>query len=302
MNTSDIITIVGVIIGLVASYLLGRRGWQKPEIRYVIDFDIILNPDDRLLDQNLQMTVGSHHIKSISRTRLALWNQRGVTVHGTDIVKSDPIRLEFADGDTPLQTRTLSSSREQIEPTSSINSECPTSVDIAFDFLDARDGAIFEIVHQGTEQPELAGTLRGATIRRHPASDLNPSELAAFSRRPRFRRIPKGVPGLTGFIIGAILTGYIAIFLAFFYHYPAAYLVNARNFNLNSMRGQANFANAVFNSNNPYASSDAQGLLTLIMAALCGIFVVATIDALRTFNRRRIPYGIAKAASMNRQV
>lgn len=296
MNASDIIGVIAIFVALIAlpfTYFIGRRNRTLPDIRYAVDFDIILNPDDRLLDQNLQMTIGGHQITSISRTRLAFWNQRGDTVRGTDIVKADPIRLEFAEGDTPLQARVLSSSREQIELTASINSASPASCNITFEFLDARDGAILEIVHQGTEQPRLTGTLMGAKIRRHKRSNLDPSTLAAFVKRSRFRRIPKGSASLAGAILATILSATAFVWLAFFYNPPSGSLVNASRFNLNSLLGQANFANAVFASSNRYANSDYISFLIIATGALSVIFAGGAISSFRTFSKERIPYAIA---------
>jgi hypothetical protein len=297
MNTSDTISVIALVVGLIAlpfTYIIGRRNRTLPDIRYAIDFDIILSPDDRLLDQNLEMTIGGHQITSISRTRLAFWNQRGDTVRGTDIVKDDPIRLEFAKGDTPLQARTLSSSREQIKLTASINSASPASVYVTFDFLDSRDGAILEIVHQGTEQPTLTGTLMGAKIRRHKRSNLDPSTLAAFVKRSRFRRIPKGATGLVGATLGAVISSISFVWLAFFYHAPVGSLVNTSDFNLNSLLGQADFANAVFASENHYANSGTIFPVLIGIGGLCVIFVAVAISSFRTFSKERIPYDIAK--------
>jgi hypothetical protein len=294
MNFSLIISLVSLGVGLIAfpSYFLGRRARQLPDIRYAIDFDIILDPDDRLLDQDLQMTVGDRQIKSISRTRLAFWNQRD-TVRGADIVGSDPIRLQFVDGDTPLQVRTLTRSRSPIGLCASINSIDPTCVDISFDFLDARDGAIFEIVHQGVQSPKLVGTLRGATLRKHDPSNLTPKKLAVLAKRPWYRRISKSAVGLTVFSLAVACCAAAVTWLAFYYQAPAGSLITAHRFNLNSMRGQANFANAVFNSNNPYAPSGAIGFYLFI---LCIFLIVFTITAISNFIdvRKQIPYNIAQ--------
>jgi hypothetical protein len=295
MSFGNIIAIISLTIGLIGipSYLIGRRSRQTPDPRRAIDFDIILNPDDRLFDQDLKMTIGDHQIKCISRTRLAFWNQRD-TVRGTDIVKSNPPRLEFAEGDAPLQVRVLSSSREEIKLAASIDPANPSSVEITFDFLDARDGAIFEIVHQGTKPPEWKGTIIGTKVRSLGSSKLKPDELAALARRPRLRRMPKGTIGLTGYVLGAVLSAIAFVWLAFIYKAPAGYLINPSHFNLNSMRGQANFANAVFSSGNSDANSSATGSLFIILGSLSIVLTGAAISTYRTFRRNRIPYDIAK--------
>ena len=201
------------------------------------------------------------------------------------LLKSDPVRLEFAEGDSPLQVRTLSCSRQPIKLTASIGSTSPTCIYITFDFLDVRDGAIFEIVHQGVKPPTLTGTIVGTEMRRHGPSEFDPKELAEFARRRRYRRIPKGALSLAGFTLTAILCAITVVWLAFYYH-SAGSLVHADGFNLNSMRGQANFANAVINSNNPYTASDA---LAFFLFVICIFFVgllTLAINNYRTLRKR----------------
>jgi len=88
VNVGDTTDIIAVFLGLIAlpiTYFFGKRNRQLPELRYAIDFDIILKPDEQLLDHGLSMTIGNREINCISRSRIAFWNQRGDTVRGADM-------------------------------------------------------------------------------------------------------------------------------------------------------------------------------------------------------------------------
>src|SRR4051812_35164037 len=117
MSVSDIIAIVGLVValaGIPIAFILARRTRLRPQLRYCIDFDVILNAEDNLFDRDLHMTLGTRQINSISRTRIAFWNHRGDPIRKLDILASDPLRVQLKDGDEGLQARTLSVSRTQI--------------------------------------------------------------------------------------------------------------------------------------------------------------------------------------------
>ncbi len=194
MDFNTALTIIGVIAAIAAipiTFFLGRRTRQRPELRHAMDFDVLLRPTDRLFDEGLYMTLEDRKIDSISRTRLALWNQRGDTIRGTDVLGSDPLRLQFPSGDSPLQTRVICMSRKQTALSGAIDLERDASVIINFYFLDPGDGGVVEVIHQGIEKPTITGTIRGAITTSRGSTDLAPDTLLDISEKSRTRRILK---------------------------------------------------------------------------------------------------------------
>lgn len=255
MNLGIVIGIIGILVSLIGipiAYVVARRSRQLPDLRHAIDFDVILNPDDRLLDHDLSMRIGNRSINSISRSRVVLWNHRGDTIRGGDIVDSDPLRIQFTEGDIALQVRTLRMSRSQTKLTPTINPADEASVDISFDFLDAGDGAIFEIVHQGPNTPTLLGTIRGVKIRNCGNANLGPETLAA-TKMSLFRSFLDLAPPRVQ--TNVILNFFAGLMFAIFAIICAvkstasAHLVSAYHYNLRTITGQAYFANAVLRSN-----------------------------------------------------
>lgn len=149
LNFSDILGIIGIITSLVGipSFVVARRARQRPELRFSTDFDVLLNSTDSLFGHGLYMTLDDHRIDSISRTRMAMWNYFGDTIRGSDILEDDPLLIRFEDNDQVLQCRVLSMSRKQIKLAASVNPDVKSCVQISFDFLDANDGGILEIIH-----------------------------------------------------------------------------------------------------------------------------------------------------------
>jgi hypothetical protein len=294
MNILAIATVVGTLAALIAlpfGVFIGRRNRQVPDIRYALDFDTVLDPDDDLLKHNLSLAIEGRPIKSLSRTRVAFWNHRGDTVRGADIVESDPIRIELNENDEPLQVRRLSSSRQQIELAAKADPHDSRSVYITFDFLDAKDGGIFEIIHQG-DIPNLLGTIRGATKRDHGPSDLSSATIKLIGERSVARRLRIRAKGAGTFFSGLVFLALILWGSSYFDTKTVGYLVTVSRFNLHSMNGQANFANAVYTSGNPYTDSSIPTFIVVIFLSMACIMMISGTWDFYNASRGRIPRSI----------
>jgi hypothetical protein len=254
MSTSDIIAIVGLLIsgiGIPITFILARRTRQRPELKYAIDFDVILNPDDKLFDRGLYMTLGNRQIDSVSRTRVALWNQRGDTIHRSDLLERDPLRIQLDENDELLQVRVLSASREQIALAASINPDDLSSACIGFDFLDVGDGGVIEIVHKGPSEPKVFGTIQGTDITDTGHAGLGRDALTAVALKSRFSRFRTYAPKRTQITMAATVLMTALIWGAFLLVYvlvegiQSPGLVSAAHYKLNTIPGQAAFASAV---------------------------------------------------------
>jgi len=298
MDVSDIIATVGLavsVLGIPITFILARRTRQRPELRYALDYDVILSPDSNLFDRGLYMTLGNHRIDSISRTRAALWNHRGDTIHSTDKLDSDPLRIQLGRNDEALQARVLSMSRRQVEVAAIIRPDKPSSVQVDFSFLDAGDGAIVEIIHRGPSKPEVLGTLQGADIRDAGSADLGADILKAAAQKSRLRRLltytPRYVVIPTLFIMFTV--AYVVVTMIDNVKFQPSHLIGLTRYDLHTIHGQVAFARAVANTK-AYVGSylAAQNILhTLIpiifALAFCGFSVFAWI-----IFKRKVPWNI----------
>ena len=297
MNLGIVIGIIGILVSLVGipiAFVVARRSRQLPDLRHAIEYDIILDPNDRLLDHGLAMTIGNRTINSISRSRVAFWNHRGDTVRGADMVESDPLRIQFAKDCDALQVRTLSISRPQTGFTATIDSTDEASVDLNFDFLDAGDGAIFEVIYQGTEKPTVLGTLRGTRIRNRGKVVLGPEALRAIAKS-RLHRFFDGAPKLV--ILAFVTSIAVGLFLSFIaiefgqYQGQRGQLVDINHYNLRTVAGQADFANVVQS-----VGSQSPTVIRIAAAIAAAFAVYFFISAARLFHGRTkqiIPRSVA---------
>lgn len=206
---------------------------------------------------------------------MALWNHRGDTIRGEDIVDTDPLRLQFAEGDIALQVRTLSMSRPQNRFTAKINPE-GSSVDFTCDFLDAGDGSVFEIVHIGPEKPVLLGTVRGAKIRDCGNTRLGLKTLSQL-RKSLIRSFLEDVPikaqiNILLYFFGGIFLTVFAIAAAIVSSGPGK-LIDIRNYNLRTISGQSDFASAV----RSFDIYPTQSLILEMVSSLLAIYCFAMV-------------------------
>ncbi|WP_234551600.1 hypothetical protein [Rhodococcus qingshengii] len=267
--------LVATLVGIPLTYYLARRGRQRPDLRSVTDFDVIISSEEGILDR-LHMDFDGDKIRSVSRTRIAIWNARGDTVRGSDIVPTDRLRLQLDSEDLALHVRILAMSREQIDAECEIDSNDPTAAVVSFDFLDASDGFIVELLHMKPVAAELIGTIRGAVVSGEKTADLSPSALDKVAER-WFRRLkdPKTVRQLVPILFLVPMTGY-AVFEIVKGKFRDSSIVDAAEFDLTTSEGQRSFSEAVTDTGN----IDVPTLIVpVILALFLSIVVLGFVTA-----------------------
>jgi hypothetical protein len=285
---------VASIIGIPAAYYFARGSRQRPNVHYVVDFAVLLDPSG--FASGGELTFRGRAVDRVSRTYVAVWNDRGDTVRGEDIVDTDPFRIQLGEGDAVLQTRLLYTSREQCRL---VPIQDEGRVALSFDFLDEGDGGVIEVIHEGSARPTVTGTIRGASLQPGArTADLRPDSLQ-WMRRPRWRdrtkhrlrraRDPKSrrtLRRLAILIAAQILVFGIAFTVEYFQHrHPR--VVDPADYNLKTLDGQSKFAHAVRDHGRPESewAFILPALLFLILPPLT--FVIAILGW------RSIPRSIA---------
>ncbi|HEY5433421.1 MAG TPA: hypothetical protein VIL06_08470, partial [Coriobacteriia bacterium] len=88
-------------------------------------------------------------VPRITSSRFVLWNAGNTTLHGSDIVENDPLRVELREAGTILKVTVSKTHRDVNALRVDVLTSVPASANIVFDFLDPRDGARFEVLHSG---------------------------------------------------------------------------------------------------------------------------------------------------------
>ncbi|MFI5607255.1 hypothetical protein [Amycolatopsis sp. NPDC051903] len=255
MPFDRLIGIIGTalgVVGIIISFFLAKRGRERPEIRHLEDFDVVISPEDALLNRGLELQFNGRNINTVSRTIFAVWNRRGSTLLGTDVVPEDKLRLQLGDKDIVLRARIVAFSRPQIKATLTTGAQHKANqVILDFDFLDPSDGFIVEVIHPGPDKPTMEGTMRGARLVSIGNGTLTAATLDYMTEKSRITRIKnwfsrQGV----GFLISgstqiAFITAVLAYYIANYVNSPKDSLVPVSKYNLQTLDGQKDFAGAI---------------------------------------------------------
>lgn len=183
----NIVGLVLAVAGIFFAFYFGKRGRERPVLGVAADTDVLVRSSD---DELERLTVRYHgeRIAQVARTLVAFWHQQGAAVRKDDIVDSDPLCINLSSGDVVLSARVVTASRSQIDFSIDLLSSARDKVFLKFDYLDVDDGAIIEILHQGSVRPHLSGTIKAAAIRDYGDMDLAQRVAAANGGGPRVVR------------------------------------------------------------------------------------------------------------------
>lgn len=277
----SVLTIGGFVLGVIGlvsiplSVALSRRSRQTPDLRVARDFDEVVPEGDWLLRGGLVITFDGKPLDRVSRTYFAIWNHRGDTVRGSEVLVADPLRVEVAEGDAVLQARVVASSRSQIGVDVTPKGR---TADVTFDFMDAGDGAVIEVLHYGKEPANLVGTIPGARLSGARRATLSPNGRRRLRLSP-VRRLFDGrrvVPGIT-LVTGVV--GYALICVYYGFRLVAAgssQPLDAQEFDLETLEGQRSFAAEVGRA----GTGGPLDLTMFLVTGLTVLFAVAMISIL----------------------
>lgn len=157
----SLIGLIGVI-GLVTTFLLYRASRVGPRLAYQYQALRLIGREQQALPEEVTILFRHKKVQRLTKTHIILWNSGKATVNGENIVDDEPLRLEFNKGCEVLSARVLRVTRESNKFTANINPHSPNEVICSFDYLDAGDGAVIELLHTDEKRyPKVQGTIRG---------------------------------------------------------------------------------------------------------------------------------------------
>lgn len=149
---------IGGLVFAFFTYVWTRR---RTKLAYVFFGEHLLGSATDALPSAIDVQYDGTSIPRLSKTQIIIWNNGENTITGTDIVLKDPLRLQVGDDGRILSVSVIKTSRDVID-VRLIDQDHPCEVLLTFDYLDANDGVVIEILHTSTDRkPRVRGTLRG---------------------------------------------------------------------------------------------------------------------------------------------
>lgn len=169
-RSPELVSVVSLGVGfasIVLALILYRASKPRRLLAYATrTFRIISDKAQKVA--GLKVLYNERAVRSLSLTRLGIWNAGNEALRRTDIPSVSPPVIHARKGVSILKAQILetTSSANRIELTP-FEGEV-SGYAIGFEFLDPGDGALFNIVHDGIEVQDVAitGGIIGGRIRR----------------------------------------------------------------------------------------------------------------------------------------
>jgi len=157
-------SLIGLIglTGLIITFFLYRASRIGPRPVYQYQGFRLIGREKQALPEEVSILYKDKKVARLTKTHIILWNSGKATVNGESIMAGDPLRLEFSKDSEVLSARVLRFTRQSNKFTVDINPDSPNEVICNFDYLDAGDGAVVELLHTDEKRyPKVQGTIRG---------------------------------------------------------------------------------------------------------------------------------------------
>lgn len=150
------------ILGLGAAIFFYFRSRKVSRLAFQSDRVTLVGSANSAFPKELEIRFSGTSVPRVTAERIVIWNAGNNTLGGQQIVSSDPLRVEIAEGSEILKIDVLKSTREVTALRLTHREGSKRIADICFDYLDPGDGMLFEILHSGGRADlEILGTLRG---------------------------------------------------------------------------------------------------------------------------------------------
>ena len=147
MSTDTIIGIVGgAIVGLIITHAYYRIQKRRRELCWAIDSANLIKGYSSLFEK-LEIQYGGEKIENLTVSKIAFWNNGNETIDGTDIA-IDPYIWPRIDDTEILDVKVITASTVG-NGFEAIRVPDHRFIALDFDYLDAQQGAVIQVIHTG---------------------------------------------------------------------------------------------------------------------------------------------------------
>ena len=161
MTTSDILTILTAIVGILVSYYFFRQAQKEKRPCWAVKSNnLIRNFSSKI--SKLEVVYDQEKIENLTISRIIFWNNGAETIEKHHIVSADPLRVSGKSGIKILDAEILVQNN-RYSNFSAIRSNDQLYAYIEFDYLDKENGAVVQIIHTGvsSEDIRIEGSIKG---------------------------------------------------------------------------------------------------------------------------------------------
>ena len=168
MDPGITIGIIGLIIGLIGlvlTYVFYRKSLRIKNPLFTLESRGPIGGLPENLSK-LSLNYNGEKVGFFTVTRIAIWNAGKDTIHSTDLVESDILRIVPEDGYKFLEANI----KQVINPLNNFEMKfSPKEILIDFDYMDFNEGCCVEVHHNGKTSwaLQVKGSIKGAGTIKH---------------------------------------------------------------------------------------------------------------------------------------
>lgn len=160
LNQGWVGAVIG-LLGLIAAYITYKFSKIGSRLVYQWQSLKIISKNNKVPEE-LEIKYKGKSVPRLIKTQIVFWNAGTRTINGEDIVKADPLKMVFAEGEEIVSFNIIKVTREINRFSYSIANAEKNKLYFEFDFLDPNDGAVLEVLHtDNMRYPEITGTIKG---------------------------------------------------------------------------------------------------------------------------------------------
>jgi len=165
--------------GIILAFLFYRASKPTRQLSYSTRTFRIISEKTKNIP-GLEVKFDGQNVNAISVTRLAIWNGGSEPLRSTDIPENELLTIQAREGVEILKAELIESTSSAIRASMRKTNDALSRYGFHFEFLNPRDGAIANIIHNGTglEDLSLLGTIIGGKIKRTNAEPETVTTLA----------------------------------------------------------------------------------------------------------------------------
>ena len=160
VNPTSIGTAVGIVIGVLSTIAVGYAFKNRPGMAAKTNSLELVGPN-AVLPTEISFLFRGVEVPKVTLTKVAIWNSGNTTLSAADIVGADPLRIVLSAGSRVLEAALLVRTRDVNALTLNTRRHIDNELECRFDYLDPGDGAVIQLIHTGTTNVHVVGTLRG---------------------------------------------------------------------------------------------------------------------------------------------
>lgn len=156
-----VITLITFIMAIVLTLFLYFKGKQRKGLSYYISNDLLIDRANTQKPDEIEIYFSGIKVDKLYKTLIYIWNSGNQTIKNEELNTKDHFRIEIENSKEILSIKSIKVTREVIDFNVN-NDEYNNIYNINFDYIDQGDGAVIEVLHNGSiDDLKLKGTVMG---------------------------------------------------------------------------------------------------------------------------------------------